>query len=945
MIKKCTVVGFLMVLSTGYIDAQTNVYAYIKDASGKAIEKADVELKGSGVQLTADKIGYFQFVDLQPGNYQLVVSKPAYETQVLDFSVSENEKKKDLGVVTLLSSLNSADLGVALLDNSLSEDEVSTQSTLGLLQSSRDVFSSIASFDLGFYWFRPRGIDGRTSDMMMNGISMANPATGNVNFGHWGGLNEITRYPEVATNHTPSEYVFGAAGGVVYKNTKASEHRKGSQLTYSITNRNYRHRLSYRFSTGMNRKGWAFTGMIARRWAQEGRQEGTFYDAFGGYLGVEKKFNDKHTMTLNVIGSPYRRSGSSPATQEVYDYRGVHYNAYWGWYNGEKRSERVRRGFQPIIQLTDYWKISDKSQLWTTVSYQFGKEKSGRLDWQNVQNPTPVYYRNLPSYWAGLSNPTPEQLEEGEIWRQRWETNDQSYTQINWDNLYRANMAQQAGEYYGKTGKRALYYLVNDVNDDKIWNVGTHFIHNFTDNVKFLLNASYQNYYSNQYREVSDLLGADFVLNRDPFARTNQPLLSGLYNEGEDNVTKKVGDRIMYDFIFRRQEAKINPALKVNLRKWDIFVSALASYTSDSREGRFNNYLYKDSFGKSKSHDVWNFGLKGQLVYKIDGRNYLVYNGAYFSQAPTMNNLFINPRLNDVTTPNIKNIITNANDISYVISAPNLKLRATAFLVNTYNGTNVQRFFADGIRLNNQTEEGGTAEVQSAFVTQVMSNVERRNMGAELGMELKLTPTLSFQGVASYGEYTYQNKPNIYFLSDAIGTFSNGKTYINYGKSYLEGYKQGGTPQEAYSAGLRYNSPKFWWAGINWNYLGANYVDPSAVLRSDFFVNNPNTGTPYAGISEAELRRVTAQHKLPSAHFLNANIGKSWLLGRYYFLVSASVNNILNNKKYITSGFEQTRNLNFADFRRDYDREYPNFAPRYWYTQGRSYFVNVQFRF
>lgn len=76
------------------------------------------------------------------------------------------------------------------------------------------MFSSIAAFDLGFYWFRPRGIDGRTSDTMMNGISMAGADDGNVDFITWGGLNEITRYPEIALNHAPSEYAFGGVGSV-----------------------------------------------------------------------------------------------------------------------------------------------------------------------------------------------------------------------------------------------------------------------------------------------------------------------------------------------------------------------------------------------------------------------------------------------------------------------------------------------------------------------------------------------------------------------------------------------------------------------------------------------------------------------------------------------------------------------------------------------------------
>ena len=104
----------------------------------------------------------------------------------------------------------------------------------------------------------------------MNGVSMVKSDNGNVDFSNWGGLNEITRYPEVAANHAPSDYAFGGASSVVYKNTNASEYRKGFQATYSFTNRNYRHRASLRYTSGMNKNGWAFTAMGARRWAQEG---------------------------------------------------------------------------------------------------------------------------------------------------------------------------------------------------------------------------------------------------------------------------------------------------------------------------------------------------------------------------------------------------------------------------------------------------------------------------------------------------------------------------------------------------------------------------------------------------------------------------------------------------------------------------------------------------
>jgi len=955
MIKKLSLISLFTLLPASFYFAQTTVFAYLKDADGKPVERAEVDIKGSENDVTTDKIGYFQFVDLRSGHYQIVITKSNFETKVMEFDVAD-EKRKDLGTVTLYSALTSADQGLAIIDND-GDDEDSNSgqaSTVGLLQSSQDVFSKVAAFDLGFYWFRPRGIDGRFGETMLNGVSMIKSDNGNVDFGNWGGLNEITRYPEISSNHSPSEYAFGGNSSVVYKNTKASEYRKGFQFTQSLTNRNYRNRTSLRYSSGMSKSGWAFTLMGARRWAEEGIQDGTFYDAYGAYLGIEKKFSDKHSMTFNVIGAPYRRSTSSPSTQEVYDYRGVHYNSYWGYQDGEQRSERVRKGFQPIFQVQDFWKINKNSSLWTSVSYQFGKDKGSRLDWQNVQNPSPTYYRNLPSYYdsldpnASVINPDGTMTTAQDAYRTSlagWQSGDPNVTQLNWDRLYRRNMQQPAGTYYGQTGKRALYYLVNDVSDDKIWNAATHFIHNFNDTTKFLLNVSYQNYRSEQYREVNDLLGADFVLNRDPFAATNQPGKSGLYNEGEENVTKKVGDKMTYDYIFRRQEVKVNPGLKFSSGKFDVFVSGMFGYSSSNREGLFNHYLYKDSYGKGTDYNYWNYGIKGQAVYKVNGRNFIVYNGAYYTQAPYLEDLFVNPRVNGSVAPNVKNMVVNANDLSYVMSTPFLKLRLTGYLVDTDNETTVQRYFADGLALKSVDADGNQTNVQSAFVSQIMTDVKKRNMGLELGVDIKVIPTLSLQGLASIGQYTYENDPMTYFASDATGVFPNGLPYTSLGKAYIKNYRQGGTPQQAFSLGFRYNNPKYWWVGANWNYFDDNYLDPASLVRTEGFTQNDLTSSPFYGLTEADLRKVLEPNRLPSSFFLNANAGKSWVIGKYYVLISATVNNILNNRKYITGGFEQTRNAKFDTFSEDLNREYPLFGPKYWYTQGRSYFINLQFRF
>ena len=145
-------------------------------------------MKGSEENMIVDKIGYFQFVDLKPGNYQIVVFKNNYETKTIDFSVQEGEKRKDLGVIVLNSVLyNSTEQGFTLLDSDSDNDDdnSSLQTTVGLLQSSQDIFNRIAGYDLGIYWFRPRGLDSRSGEMMFNGVSMSKQNNGNIDFSSW----------------------------------------------------------------------------------------------------------------------------------------------------------------------------------------------------------------------------------------------------------------------------------------------------------------------------------------------------------------------------------------------------------------------------------------------------------------------------------------------------------------------------------------------------------------------------------------------------------------------------------------------------------------------------------------------------------------------------------------------------------------------------------------
>lgn len=121
MIKKLSLISLFTLLPATFLFAQTTVYAYLKDAEGKPVESAEIELNGSTTDLKADKIGYFQFVHLKSGHYQIIITKPTFDTKVMEFDISD-EKRKDLGIITLYSSLTGADQGFAIIDNDRDEE-------------------------------------------------------------------------------------------------------------------------------------------------------------------------------------------------------------------------------------------------------------------------------------------------------------------------------------------------------------------------------------------------------------------------------------------------------------------------------------------------------------------------------------------------------------------------------------------------------------------------------------------------------------------------------------------------------------------------------------------------------------------------------------------------------------------------------------------------------
>ncbi|QES92324.1 TonB-dependent receptor [Empedobacter brevis] len=916
--------------------AQTKITGVAKNAAtGEEVYNLTVRLNGGVANDAAitDRIGYFQFVDIPDGTYKLQIYGVGYDPYEKEITVA-GQKELDLGDIKLTFNPNTAEVGIiTLTDDELSDDESSTASNSGLLQSSRDVFARVSAYELGSYWFKPRGLDNKYNDIHFNGVRMNKMDNGRATFNNWGGLNDITRRPDELTyGIEPSKYAFGDLGGVTNFDTRPSTMRKGISLAYSSTNRSYRNRVMATYNTGLMDNGWAFMVSGSRRWADEGIIEGTFYDAYAYYIGVEKKFNENHTLNFTSFGAPTRRSTGSPNTQEVVDMMGIYYNAYWGWQDGEKRNERVKKTFEPVNMLTHHWNINNKSKLTTTISYQFGKESGSRLDWFNANNPSPLYYGNMPSYYLFDRNningiPTAFQQANHDKVLGQWRNGEIS--QLNWGNLYRANENSATG--------RAVYWLTADVNEDKTATAYTNFQTELAPNIDLTIAASYQNTKSKLYREIQDLMGAQYVWNTDDFNTLVDNGVSRYYrynildtrDESERDKIRK-GEKQEYYYEINRDYADLYMQSKIKGKFLDVTIGMKAALTKFYRDGKFQNEMYKEhSYGKSKMYDFLDFGVKSNFLVKLDGRNFIQANVMYQTEAPTSDEIFPNARLNDVTVDGVESAKVFSSDISYVLRAPRIKARATAYYTRTKDEIEKSFGYIDG-----------TSDESRLFVSEVMTGVGKEYLGTELAVEAQVLPVLTVSAVASIGQYVYKDNPSYNLYSDEFGV--QGIPYKNFGTAYIQNYKVASGPQSGFSLGAEYRDPKFWWIGVSGNYLMNNYADIAPYRRTSGFLTD-SQGAVVPNVTEEGLKQVLKQEKFDDEFMLNINLGKTFRIGKYSAGISGTINNVLNNKNYVTGGFEQMR---IGNYNNAIDKNYQRmFGPRMFYGMGTTYFANIYFRF
>lgn len=811
-------------------------------------------------------------------------------------------------------------------ESQLGEDDDVTQNVI-MVSSNSNVYAS----NVGYLWsparFKYRAYNSRYNDIYMNGVRVNNAENGQFNYSTIGGMNDAVRSKESVGAFEYNAFGLPGMGGANNYDMRASHYAAGNKATVSGANRNYTLRGMYSYGTGLTDKGWAFFGTLGYRWANMNTAvvDGTFYNSFSYFLSAQKVFNDRHSLNLATWGNPTERAQQGASTDEAYWLTNDrHYNPYWGYQDGQKRSSRVVNNYEPSALLTWDFKISDRMKLTTSAFVKYAMYSSTKLNY-NGTNPAPDYWKNFPSYnydvW-GETDGSNDNLDA--FWQSVNNWKSPSFRQINFDNLYFAN------SQLNRTGTDAKYYIQAKHNDHLTTNLSSTMDWRIDQKQRFSAGVQLGANNGMHYQTMEDLLGGKHFHNVNTYAIGTYPASDPRvqYDLNDPNRPVKVGDRFGYDYNILMQRVDAFAAYSVEKGISHNFIAGKIGGVQMWRDGKMRNGLCAEySYGKSGTARFLDGGAKLGSTLNLGYGSSLSVGAGFEVRAPRASTAFVSPEMNNNYVDNLQNEKLATAEIGYALNSSWLRLNLNAYFSHAYAGTEWQNYYDDN---------------ENSFTYVSMSGVEKNYYGVELGATFKVASNLDINLIGTYGDAKYVNDTDVSYMLSTEGT-------MKHTRCFNDGMRESGTPLTALSLGVDYRI-RGWYLSLIGNYYDRIYLSYTPVTRFEttqqLWAKNNYNGASIDNATGEYIYAVPAQAKGKGGFMLDASIGRQFRIAHRPLSVNLMLTNLTNNTKIVTGGYEQSR-MNYSVSGEEMSSRTYNFTknPKKYYAFGINGMLNINYRF
>jgi iron complex outermembrane receptor protein len=724
---------------------------------------ATVVVKGTTIGTSTDFDGNFT-LDAPSNSGVLVVSYIGFVKKEVEFTSTGNvgtivlspdtQMLEGVEVIASIAVDRKTPVAVSTIKAADIELKLGSQEFPEVLKSTPGVYSTKSGGGFGDGRINVRGFNSENVAVLINGVPVNDMENGRVYWSNWAGLSDVTSTMQVQRGLGASKLAVPSIGGTINIITKSTDAEKGGSVIATVGNDGYQ-KYGATLSTGLMDNGYAVTVSGSKTFG-DGYIDGTEFEGYSYFANISKRINDKHTLSLTSFGAPQRHGQrQNRSTIETYlnAESGLRFNPDWGIKNGKVVHVEDNFYHKNKTILNHYWDINDKSLLSTALYGSWGSGGGGGR--------------------AG----------ENDLFNVRYGDSDQP---INLDNIVEINQER------ADQGLDAASYLRASRNDHDWYGLLSTYKNNLTDNIALMAGIDLRSYTGHHFSEVTDLLGADYVLENND---VNNP-----------NRLAKVGDKRDY-----YNDGKVNWGglfTQVEYTKDNLatFVSAAISNTSYKRIDFFN-YLDSDPLQETDWYNFMGFSVKGGANYNLTENHNVFANIGYFEKAAGFDAVFQNFD-NETINENAENQKIFSAELGYgyrsATFAANVNLYYTQWNDRTntdaYTGTDGQNYFLN------------------------LLGVNALHQGIEVDFEYRPTTKLTLTGMMSLGDWTWTDNVLDVQVYDEDQNPVGAPIDL-----YIEGLKVGDAAQTTVALGLDYQVLEDTRFIVNYNYfdgLWASY-DPN----------------------------------------------------------------------------------------------------------------------
>lgn len=671
---------------------------------------------------------------------------------------------------------------------------------------------------------------------------------------------------------------------------------------------------SYRLS-----RGWSISADMIARTGRDIYVEGLFGNSLKVDIVATKEINRNNRISLALFIEPSMRGSRLSSTAEAFRLTGNNlYNPAWGFQSGKIRNSRVRRSILPTALVAYEGILTERTRVDIGFALTSGVEKYSALEWFNAQTPAPDNYRYMPSYFD----------DEEDIFTQvesAWLQDDTRYTQIDFDRLIATNMLAD-GE--------AVYAIADRVN--RIVRTSSHAAFTTQLNsgdISYGVDVSTDN--SRKYKQMRDLLGAEYIVDVDYFLVDDDTYSNSLQNNLDNpNRRVEVGGRYGYDYALRTNRVSAFAKYRFAKESLRLDISARVGMVDISRKGYYRKELFADnSFGVSRKAQLPYYRFRAYSEYILASRHLFSASIMADADACDAEDYFIQTQYNNRLVEQPKSRKGYSIDFRYLYQRPAFSISATLFATATIDDSRVEHIYDD---------------LSGEYADIVTTGIDVMRYGVEVESQYRFAKNFRASLAMCLGRYHFVDNAQVTTYSDKSNIILADKA-----KSYVKNLSIGNAPQITMVAAISYYN-RGWWATIDANYAGLRFVEPSLVMRTERALS--------MAISPEQRKLMSEQERLRDGFTLDISLSKSLFINRLdkkiyrsrfssrfadkypraRILLRVGVRNILGSRNTVYSARESSRlqRYKIAD-----DYIYSRQATRYTYAYPRVYEVSASLRF